>query len=1022
MSFQPQRFFSLSNSTNPSTTTAEAAVSSGQVNNRSKFLDQSSLDLLVRAASEDKSGGGNIKNIRVNGMSWLNNLGANPVNNSAGNNGGAGGAPTSRTTPDRNNPNGNVNNQNQNLQHAFLQTMAQQAGGHNHNQGSAMFGAPSQGGQSHVVSAGGFSLANGGASSDQAQQFGNLFSGMNQGNSSAGGGFHQSSGFGGGGGGLPQSQASSQSQGQWNDQGYGGGGGGGGAPSLAAQAAAQGDMISQLVASLQAQQQAQQQAQVQAALARAFGPGAGGAGGGGTFDLGGIGNGGMNPNANAAASAGGNHQGLGGGMQGLSGLGLGDAGGSMSGMSGQGPSARLQQNAAARDLLSRMQLVQQQQAHQQHDASATSSNATADDLIKLQLEQEHHNRMLQMVQADRQERAMLANQDALMKKARWDIANSGGNSGGISAPDVGGGSTAGNDAVIKNIFNQFPQVAAAAGFPNGVNGSLINGIGQNAAQKFANSKLSSIVGGMNHNGLNAAALQSNLLSAGINSLVGLAGAAGGMAGRGTEPSASGSVGGGVPGAEGQHLHQKLGSARGAAIVPCRARGMPVDHNFKTAYFIIPDGIEHGDELMCSYPACRQAGVKFRYCLQCKVPVAKRNFRNRHRHGVPGGGGEDGESSDVDEESEEETSDDGGGRRGAGGLAEEDDVCRPVSTSGGNNPDDEEDYAGVKKEHILFIPGVDSASAAAFPSSSNTMGKKKRKNVNVRVPCRARGMPMAHNFKTAYFMIPPTIEHGDELLCSFPSCRSAGAKFRYCLHCKVPVAKRNFRNRHKHGNIGGLDKKKGGGDLKSPEGDDKTNLKSEASGSTSAQVDGSEKPPSTNEMEDYAAIMPNGPQPRESDTGSQVTITSTQGATRIQRWVELLENKPDPEDKQAMAVWMLSLMNATEGAVAAAPAPVAVDSRVGASFAVDVFAAAAAADQVNGPMLKSTPYIEGEAEATKSVSPVEEEDDDDDDDDDDDEEEEEAMSCSNIKEEQIEEEEEEDGEPSNKKVKQEFAQV
>ena len=176
------------------------------------------------------------------------------------------------------------------------------------------------------------------------------------------------------------------------------------------------------------------------------------------------------------------------------------------------------------------------------------------------------------------------------------------------------------------------------------------------------------------------------------------------------------------------------------------------------------------------------------------------------------------------------------------------------------------------------------------------------------------------------------------------------------------------------------------------------------------------------MQDYAAIMPNGPQPRESDTGSQVTITSTQGATRIQRWVELLENKPDPEDKQAMAVWMLSLMNATEGAVAAAPAPVAVDSRVGASFAVDVFAAAAA-DQVNGPVLKSTLYIEGEAEATKSVSPVEEEDDDDDDDDDgDDEEEEEAMSCSNIKEEQIEEEEEEDGEPSNKKVKQEFAQV
>ena len=122
------------------------------------------------------------------------------------------------------------------------------------------------------------------------------------------------------------------------------------------------------------------------------------------------------------------------------------------------------------------------------------------------------------------------------------------------------------------------------------------------------------------------------------------------------------------------------SSRGAAIVPCRARGMPVDHNFKTAYFVIPDGIEHGDELMCSYPACRQAGVKFRYCLQCRVPVAKRNFRNRHRHGVPGE-----EDEWEDEESEEETNQD---------------ICRPVKDgeNGKMSADgkDEEDYTGVKK--------------------------------------------------------------------------------------------------------------------------------------------------------------------------------------------------------------------------------------------------------------------------------------------------------------------------------------
>jgi hypothetical protein len=50
--------------------------------------------------------------------------------------------------------------------------------------------------------------------------------------------------------------------------------------------------------------------------------------------------------------------------------------------------------------------------------------------------------------------------------------------------------------------------------------------------------------------------------------------------------------------------------------------MPMDHNFKTAYFVIPESVEHGEELVCSYPACRDGGIKFRYCSDCRVPVAK----------------------------------------------------------------------------------------------------------------------------------------------------------------------------------------------------------------------------------------------------------------------------------------------------------------------------------------------------------------------------------------------------------------
>ena len=66
-------------------------------------------------------------------------------------------------------------------------------------------------------------------------------------------------------------------------------------------------------------------------------------------------------------------------------------------------------------------------------------------------------------------------------------------------------------------------------------------------------------------------------------------------------------------------------------VPCRARRMPLDHNFKTAHFAIPEDVQHGADLVCSYSACRDGGVKFRFCSWCRIPVAKRNFRMRHDH-------------------------------------------------------------------------------------------------------------------------------------------------------------------------------------------------------------------------------------------------------------------------------------------------------------------------------------------------------------------------------------------------------
>jgi hypothetical protein len=54
-------------------------------------------------------------------------------------------------------------------------------------------------------------------------------------------------------------------------------------------------------------------------------------------------------------------------------------------------------------------------------------------------------------------------------------------------------------------------------------------------------------------------------------------------------------------------------------------------NEQSAYFEITDGTEHGEGLICSFQDCRKAGIRFRYCAECKDGIAKRNFRNGHHH-------------------------------------------------------------------------------------------------------------------------------------------------------------------------------------------------------------------------------------------------------------------------------------------------------------------------------------------------------------------------------------------------------
>ena len=85
---------------------------------------------------------------------------------------------------------------------------------------------------------------------------------------------------------------------------------------------------------------------------------------------------------------------------------------------------------------------------------------------------------------------------------------------------------------------------------------------------------------------------------------------------------------------GSHGHEALpksSSVQEVFVAPCRARGMGSSHNFNTAYFRISSQTGHKTELLCTHSRCRADGIKFCYCSTCRVPVAKRNFKNRHSH-------------------------------------------------------------------------------------------------------------------------------------------------------------------------------------------------------------------------------------------------------------------------------------------------------------------------------------------------------------------------------------------------------
>lgn len=52
---------------------------------------------------------------------------------------------------------------------------------------------------------------------------------------------------------------------------------------------------------------------------------------------------------------------------------------------------------------------------------------------------------------------------------------------------------------------------------------------------------------------------------------------------------------------------------------------------QTAFFEVLEETPHGGELVCSYPACRNSGVRFLYCKYCDAAISRRGFKTKHVH-------------------------------------------------------------------------------------------------------------------------------------------------------------------------------------------------------------------------------------------------------------------------------------------------------------------------------------------------------------------------------------------------------
>ena len=161
-----------------------------------------------------------------------------------------------------------------------------------------------------------------------------------------------------------------------------------------------------------------------------------------------------------------------------------------------------------------------------------------------------------------------------------------------------------------------------------------------------------------------------------------------------------------------------------------------------------------------------------------------------------------------------------------------------------------------------------------------------------------------------------------MICSYFACRNAGIKFRYCSHCKVPVAKRNFRKRHKHGGEIIGDKGDDSGDDETPkkgipsqitasrdEEEDEDGISSQSADSTNHEGDESKKAPVIKGTLAHISMIAPGVTNAKEDHGAGVAPPNNGKINdeRLSHWISLLAKRPSTKDSDTMSTWLMEVL-------------------------------------------------------------------------------------------------------------------